>query len=85
MRINELFDEEKNLIFELLDSDYDFNVYIGNEVNGLNEFSLITFKNKVGGKDLGTIGILGPTRMDYSKVVSVLKYISKELNKGLNP
>ena len=77
--------DEKNLIFELLDSDYDFNVYIGNEVNGLNEFSLITFKNKVGGKDLGTIGILGPTRMDYSKVVSVLKYISKELNKGLNP
>lgn len=74
---------EKNLIFNLLDGDDDFKVYIGNEIIGLNDFSLITYKNKVAGKDLGTIGILGPTRMDYSKVVSVLKYISKELNKGL--
>lgn len=75
--------DERNLIFNLLDSDSDFNVYIGNEVSGLGDFSLITFKNKVAGKDLGTIGIIGPTRMDYSKVISVLKYISKELNKGL--
>ena len=66
----------------MLDGDEDFNVYIGNEVNGLNDFSMITFKNKVGEKDLGTIGILGPTRMDYSKVISVLKYIRKELNSG---
>jgi len=74
--------DRKDLIFNLLDSDQDFNVYIGNEVNGLNDFSLITFKNKVGEQDLGTIGILGPTRMDYSKVISVLKYIKKELNSG---
>ena len=74
--------DQQNLICELLDSDEDFNVYIGNEVNGLNDFSLITFKNKVSGKDLGTIGIIGPTRMDYSKVISVLKYINRELNKG---
>ena len=75
--------DERNLIFDLLDSDDDFKIYIGNEISGLNEFSLITFKNKVAGKDLGTIGIIGPTRMDYSKVISVLKYISRELNKGL--
>jgi len=27
-------------------------------------------------------GIIGPTRMDYSKVISVLKYINREFNKG---
>jgi len=75
--------DEKNLITELLDNDDDFNIYIGNEVNGLNGFSLITYKNKVRGKDLGTIGIIGPTRMDYSKVISVLKYIKNQLNSGL--
>ena len=32
------------------------------------------------GKDIGTIGIIGPTRMDYSKVISVMKYISKKIN-----
>ena len=74
---------KEDLILHLLDIDDDFNVYIGNEVNGFNDFSLITFKNKVGGKDLGTIGILGPTRMDYSKVISVLKYIKSELNNEL--
>ena len=31
-------------------------------------------------KDLGTIGIIGPKRMDYSKVISIMKYISKKLN-----
>lgn len=75
--------DQQNLICELLDSDEDFNVYIGNEINGLNDFSLITFKNKVSGKDLGTIGIIGPTRMDYSKVISVLKYINRQLNSDI--
>ena len=35
---------------------------------------------KIIGIDLGTIGIIGPKRMDYSKVISVMKYISKKLN-----
>ena len=28
---------------------------------------------------MGTIGIIGPKRMDYSKVISVMKYINKKL------
>ena len=50
----------------------------------MKDLSIVTFKNIVAGKDLGTIGIIGPTRMDYSKVISVLKYINKELNKNMN-
>ena len=62
----------------------DINVYIGdeNENKELKDFSIITFKHSVGDKQLGTIGIIGPTRMDYSKVISVMKYISKKLNGG---
>ncbi len=75
--------DRKDFIEDLLDNDEDFNVYIGNEENGLKDLSIVTFKNIVAGKDLGTIGIIGPTRMDYSKVISVLKYISKELNNNL--
>ena len=40
----------------------------------------ITFKRKNQGKDLGTIAIIGPTRMDYSKVISAMRYISKKLD-----
>ncbi len=80
--------EEKDFISDLLDSDdginlyndKDVNVYIGNEINGLSGFSLITFKNTLNGKNIGNIGIIGPTRMDYSKVISVLKYIKNMLN-----
>lgn len=75
--------DRRDFIEDLLDNDEDFNVYIGNEENGLKDLSIVTFRNIVAGKDLGTIGIIGPTRMDYSKVISVLKYINKELNKGL--
>ncbi len=76
--------DRKDFISDILGNEDDFNVYIGSEEDGLKDLSIVTFRNKVNGKDLGTIGIIGPTRMDYSKVISVLKYINKELNTDLN-
>ena len=71
---------------DMLNSGFaqDINVYIGNEneKDELKDFSIVTFKHKVGNKDLGTIGIIGPKRMDYSKVISVMKYISKKLDEN---
>ena len=80
--------DEKDLMTDILNSGFakDINVYIGdeNEKEELKDFSVITFKHKVGDKDMGTIGIIGPKRMDYSKVISVMKYINKKLkNKGI--
>lgn len=76
--------DTKELMLDMLHSGIaqDINVYIGdeNENEELKDFSVITFKHSVGDKQLGTIGIIGPTRMDYSKVISVMKYISKKLN-----
>ena len=76
--------DEKELMADMLNSGFakDINVYIGdeNEREQLKDFSVITFKHKVGNRDLGTIGIIGPKRMDYSKVISVMKYINKKLN-----
>ena len=75
--------DEKDVMTDILNSGFakDINVYIGdeNEKDELKDFSIITFKHKVGDKDLGTIGIIGPKRMDYSKVISVMKYINKKL------
>lgn len=77
--------DEKELITDMLNSGFaeDINVYIGgeDEKDELKDFSVVTFKHKVGNRDLGTIGIIGPKRMDYSKVISIMKYISKKLNK----
>lgn len=75
--------DTKELVTDMLNSGIaqDINVYIGeeNEKEELKDFSVITFKHNVNGKDLGTIGIIGPKRMDYSKVISVMKYINKKL------
>lgn len=64
----------------------DINVFIGDddENSNLKDFSIITFKHTLGDKDLGTIGIIGPKRMDYAKVIAVMKYISKKLNEDNN-
>lgn len=64
----------------------DINVFIGDddENSNLKDFSIITFKHTIGDKELGTIGIIGPKRMDYAKVISVMKYISKKLNEDNN-
>ncbi len=76
--------DTKEEMLELFNSGLaeDINVYIGDE-NDKEEFkdlSIITFRHTVFGKDLGTIGIIGPKRMNYSKVISIMKYISKKLN-----
>lgn len=74
----------KDVVSDVMSSDLenDINVYIGTESEReeLKDFSLITFNNLIEGKDIGTIGLIGPTRMDYSKVITVMKYISKKLN-----
>lgn len=76
--------DTKEIVVDLLNTGFakDINVYIGDENDNeqLKDFSIVTFKHKYKDRDLGTIGIIGPKRMDYSKVISVMKYISKKLN-----
>ncbi len=80
--------DTKEEMLEVLKSGLakDINVYIGdeNEREELKDLSIVTFKHTVAGKDLGTIGIIGPKRMNYSKVISIMKYISKRLNENLD-
>lgn len=79
--------DTKEVMLDILNTGFaeDVKIYIGdeNENKDLKDFSIVTFKHSVGDKDLGTIGIIGPKRMNYSKVISVMKYISKKLNEDL--
>lgn len=78
--------DEKDIVIDKLNEGFadDIHIYIGdeNENEELKDFSIITFNNKVRGKSVGTIGIIGPKRMDYAKVIAVLKYINKRMNQG---
>lgn len=78
--------EESPLVQQLFRSDGSgIHVKIGHE-NKLEAFencSIITATYSIGGKCMGTIGILGPTRMEYQRVISIIDYLSKHLTKTL--
>ena len=57
-------------------------VYIGNEnpVESMKDCSIVTATYDLGDGMKGTIGIIGPKRMDYDKVVDNLKGVMKQLD-----
>ena len=75
--------EEKDLLFKVLnDVKGDVNVSIGSE-NKLEQFkdcSLITATYKINGKTIGSVGIIGPTRMEYSKAISIVECMTNNLS-----
>ncbi|KFZ41817.1 heat-inducible transcriptional repressor HrcA [Anoxybacillus flavithermus] len=54
-----------------------------NDVEGMENCSLITATYSVGGEKLGTIAVLGPTRMEYSRVISLLNLVATDLSNVL--
>ena len=71
-------------IFKTVDTkDGGITLNIG-DVEGNPEVSMVTAKIKVGEEGEQTLTLLGPTRMDYAKVLSALEYIVDELNKYFN-
>jgi len=61
------------------------NITIGSENNieELNDCSLVTVNYSVGGRAVGKIGIVGPKRMDYAKVIQSLENVSSQIDKLL--
>ncbi len=45
----------------------------------MKDFTIITYKQKINDKELGTIGVIGPKRMDYKKVIPLVKYVGDTL------
>ena len=80
--------EEKQLLSELVvDSLADENntgiqIYIGNEtpVKTMKDCSVVTATYELEEGMKGTIGIIGPKRMDYDKVVGTLKNLKQQLD-----
>lgn len=79
--IFDLFDQSHVLAQLLSESEEGIQVRIGaeNSMEAFNNCSLITATYMVEGQSIGTIGILGPTRMDYGRVINILDYLSESL------
>lgn len=80
--------EAKDVLQKLFSggTDMEIRVKIGSEsgIGGLDDYSVVTATYTLGGKTVGKIGVIGPTRMQYSKVISVLDYMGKSLSEILS-
>ncbi|MBQ7972555.1 MAG: heat-inducible transcription repressor HrcA [Lachnospiraceae bacterium] len=79
--------EEKQLLSKLVDDNMEegtgeIKVYIGEEapIQTMKDCSIVTANYEFGEGMRGTIGIIGPKRMDYEKVVGTLKTIKVQLD-----
>ena len=76
--------EEKEKLYPILRraGGMEFSIRIGpeNDLPELSECSLVTATYKIQNDVTGTIGIIGPTRMNYGRVISVLDCISKAMS-----
>jgi heat-inducible transcriptional repressor len=64
--------------------DIQFSVKIGREeANGLDNCAVVSAKYTLNGKEIGRAGVIGPVRMDYGKVYSVLNYVCKMIDEML--
>lgn len=80
-----LLESPQNLLALEKNADRDYkegniSIHIGSVNEDDPDVSIVSAKINFGNEP-GTISILGPTRMDYDKVVSSLEYFAKELDK----
>lgn len=72
--------ENTELVKNIQTSDSDINVYIGEETEFDPDVTIIKTHYKVG-KDEGTLAIIGPKRMEYDKVWTLLNFLKSYIEK----
>lgn len=80
----EILDAKEELVPVLKNNDdMNLSIKIGrdNEIReGMPECAIVTASYSINGVNIGQAGVIGPIRMDYPKVISVLDYIGKTIN-----
>ena len=80
--IYEKLDDKETLREIQEDEDSNIKVYIGSESNIDEDVTVIktTFKNN--NNEESTLAIVGPKRMDYERVVSMLEFLKENIEKS---
>lgn len=81
-KVKDIFDklEDRTMLENIKESDNNINIYIGHE-NKMDPDVTVIKTNYKTNKDEGTIAIIGPKRMEYDKVVNLLDYIKKQIER----
>ncbi len=90
-RMRQLFElfEHKTSLLRILDLSLrgdGVQIFIGGEsgVSAPDEVSVVTAPYRVGGEVVGTVGVIGPTRMPYDRVVPIVDVTAKLLSSALS-
>ena len=90
-RLRELFElfERKTLLMTILESSTraeGVQIFIGGEsgIAPLDECSVVTAPYEVDGQVVGTVGVIGPTRMAYENVIPIVDITAKLLSSALS-
>ncbi|WP_346355820.1 heat-inducible transcriptional repressor HrcA [Azotosporobacter soli] len=82
--------EEEPLLCDLLqqrqqETDSGVVVTIGeeNSYRGIQDCSMVQATYRIGGQVVGSVAVLGPTRMDYGKIMSIMDYVHTHLEEML--
>ena len=78
--------EQESVIYNLFKSkDAGITVKIGqeNQLQEMQNCSVITATYSLGDEPMGSIAILGPTRMEYARVITLLNIFSQDLTRAL--
>ncbi len=91
VRLRELFDlfDRKTMFVQILDMStraQGVQIFIGGEsgVAAPDDVSVVTSPYKVDGAVLGTVGVIGPTRMAYDRVIPIVEITAKLLSSALS-
>lgn len=79
-----MVNEKKHFTDVLINRDSGVIITIGDEnaEEFMRECSLITATYRINGKLVGKLGVIGPTRMKYDKITSVIEYMTENLSTG---
>jgi heat-inducible transcriptional repressor len=90
-RLRELFElfETKTRLMQILDVTnraHGVQIFIGGEsgIAPLDECSVVTAPYEVDGQVVGTVGVIGPTRMAYERVIPIVDITAKLLSSALS-
>ncbi|WP_294351117.1 heat-inducible transcriptional repressor HrcA [uncultured Clostridium sp.] len=75
----------KDYVVELIAPKGDLTIKIGDEnyIPEAKNCSVISAEYSLGDRPIGTIGLIGPRRINYSRVIAIMAQVMKELNDAL--
>ncbi len=76
------FLENKNEVTKLLDESFSgIQVMFGEDGFVMNNSSMVVYPIKKGKRNAGSLGVIGPMRINYSKIIPYIEYFSEKISR----